>query len=112
MTKLRHSQVRNRVWLPALALTGLKGAQFHDLRHAGNGLAVATGPTLRELVARMGHSSSRAALIYLDNSDERRRRIPEGSTHSFVAIWASERRPPETGGHGPDNLVPIWHKVA
>jgi hypothetical protein len=51
---------------------------FHDLRHAGNNLAASTGATLRELMARMGHSTTRAALIYLHDSDERQRKIAEG----------------------------------
>jgi integrase len=93
---LRHSQFRNRVWLPALAQTGLKGVHFHDLRHAGNGLAAATGATLRELMARMGHSSTRAALIYLHNSDERQRWIAEGVDALLRGHLASEGRPPGT----------------
>jgi integrase len=40
------------------------GAHFHDLRHTGGSLAVATGASLKELMARLGHSSTRAALIY------------------------------------------------
>jgi hypothetical protein len=35
-TLLRHSKFRKRVWLPALAVTGLTGVHFHDLRHAEN----------------------------------------------------------------------------
>ena len=38
---------------------------LHDLRHTGNTLAAETGATLRELMDRMGHSSTRAAMIYL-----------------------------------------------
>ncbi|MFE2988522.1 tyrosine-type recombinase/integrase [Streptomyces sp. NPDC059262] len=37
---------------------------FHDLRHTGNTLASAAGASTRELMTRMGHTSSRAALIY------------------------------------------------
>jgi hypothetical protein len=43
---------------------GLTGTHFHDLRHTGNMLASEAGATLRELMDRMGHSSTRAALIY------------------------------------------------
>jgi hypothetical protein len=32
---------------------------------------------LRELMARMGHSTTRAALVYLHDSDERQRKIAE-----------------------------------
>ena len=37
---------------------------FHDLRHTGNTLAARTGTSLRDLMARMGHDSPQAALIY------------------------------------------------
>lgn len=36
----------------------------HDLRHTGGILTAATGATLKELMARLGHSSVRAAMIY------------------------------------------------
>ena len=41
------------------------GFHFHDLRHTGNTWAAGSGANLRELMDRMGHSSMRAALIYL-----------------------------------------------
>jgi hypothetical protein len=50
---------------------------FHDLRHTGSTLTAATGSNLRELMARMGHSSARAALIYLHSSDDRQRAIAD-----------------------------------
>jgi integrase len=46
-------------------------SRFHDLRHAGNTLTADAGASLRELMDRMGHSSTRAALIYQHSSDER-----------------------------------------
>jgi integrase len=47
---------------------GLTGIPFHDLRHTGNILTSEAGATLRELMDRMGHSSTRAALIYQGRS--------------------------------------------
>lgn len=38
--------------------------RFHDLRHSGAVLAAATGATLAELMARLGHSTPAAALRY------------------------------------------------
>jgi integrase len=38
---------------------------LHELRHTGNTLAAETGATLKELMVRMGHGSTRAALIYM-----------------------------------------------
>ncbi|MGW4514324.1 tyrosine-type recombinase/integrase [Streptomyces sp. NPDC004393] len=60
---LRRNDFR-RIWLRALAATGLDGVRFHDLRHTGNTLAATGGATTRELMHRMGLSSVRAALIY------------------------------------------------
>ncbi|WP_119731692.1 tyrosine-type recombinase/integrase [Thermomonospora amylolytica] len=64
---LRRSGVR-RTWNKVRAEVGLPDLHFHDLRHVGNTLAATTGASLKELMARMGHSSTRAALIYLHAS--------------------------------------------
>lgn len=74
---LRHGNFRRRVWLPALTKAGLTGVHFHDLRHTGNDFAAGTGATLREMMDRMGHSSTRAALIYMHASDARQRQIAD-----------------------------------
>ena len=46
------------------ASIGAPGLHFHDLRHTGNTFAAATGAGLKDLMARMGHDSERAAMIY------------------------------------------------
>jgi integrase len=74
---LRHGLWRSRVWVKATSQIGLPGPHFHDLRHAGNMLAAESGATLRELMDRMGHSTTRAALIYLHGSDARQREIAD-----------------------------------
>ena len=54
------------IWAKALKKAGLpRGFHFHDLRHTGNTWAAGSGANLRELMDRMGHSSMRAAVIYL-----------------------------------------------
>jgi integrase len=63
--------------LPALSKAGVPAVHFHDLRHTGNNLSAAAGANLRELMARMGHSSTRAALIYLHSTDARQREIAD-----------------------------------
>ena len=68
---------RRRVWMPAVAEVGQSGIHFHDLRHAGNTLTADEGASLRELMDRIGHSSTRAALIYLHSSDERQRKLAD-----------------------------------
>jgi integrase len=50
---------------------------FHDLRHTGNNLTATAGANPRELMARMGHSSSPAALIYLHSTDHRQTAIAD-----------------------------------
>jgi integrase len=72
---IRHSHFRQRVWRPATDALGMTGVHVHDLRHMGNILSAAAGASLRELMDRMGHASTRAALIYLHGSDERQRKI-------------------------------------
>jgi integrase len=76
-TPLSHSNFRQRVWLPALAAVGLEGIHLHDLRHTGNQLTANAGANLRELMARMGHDSERAALVYLHSSAERQRALAD-----------------------------------
>ncbi len=51
-------------WPQAVAAIGMPGLHFHDLRHTGNQFASESGAGLKDLMARMGHDSERAALIY------------------------------------------------
>ena len=60
-----------RAWDEARRSTGLPDLHLHDLRHAGNTLAAATGASTKELMARMGHASPRAALIYQHATSDR-----------------------------------------
>jgi integrase len=61
---LRRSNFNRRVWRPVLRAVGLEGLRFHDLRHTSATLSIAAGASTREQMARMGHSSSAAALRY------------------------------------------------
>jgi integrase len=65
-------------WQRALKATGIEGLRFHDLRHTGNTLAAATGASTKELMARMGHASPRAALIYQHATKDRDAQIAAG----------------------------------
>lgn len=51
-------------WRAVVAEIGVPDLHFHDLRHTGNTLAADAGVSTRNLMARMGHDSERAALIY------------------------------------------------
>lgn len=82
-------------WRATVSAMGRPGFHFHDLRHTGNTLAAGAGVSTRDLMARMGHDSLQAALIYqhatqpvddliarsLDRQveAERRRRVPKSS---------------------------------
>jgi integrase len=69
---------RTSRWTEAAAAVGLPGFHFHDLRHTGNNLAAATGASLRDLMHRMGHASTRAAVIYQHATEQRDREIAAG----------------------------------
>jgi integrase len=53
-----------RAYHPAREAAGRPDLRFHDLRHTGAVLAAATGATLAELMARLGHSTVSAAMRY------------------------------------------------
>lgn len=64
-----------RHWYKARAAAGRPDLRFHDLRHSGAVLAAATGATLAELMARLGHSSPAAAMRYQHAAAGRGREI-------------------------------------
>jgi integrase len=66
-----------RVFYPAREAAGRPDLRFHDLRHTGATLAAATGATLAELMARLGHSTPGAAMRYQHASADRDRVIAE-----------------------------------
>jgi len=55
---------RMSAWPYAVKSIGAVGLHFHDLRHTGNTFAATSGAGLKDLMARMGHDSERAAMIY------------------------------------------------
>lgn len=75
---MERSNFRNRIWLPACRTAGVGDLRFHDLRHTAGTLAARTGATTKELMARLGHSSTQAAMIYQHAAEDRDRRIAEG----------------------------------
>ncbi|MBO2445621.1 site-specific integrase [Actinomadura barringtoniae] len=85
---LRRSGFR-RTWNKVRAQVGLPEFHFHDLRHVGNTLAASNGASLKELMTRMGHSSTRAALIYQHASKDRDKVIAQAIGDAFKAV----RRP-------------------
>ena len=63
------------MWRSIAHDAALDGLRFHDLRHTGNTLAAMTGASTKELMTRMGHSSTRAALGYQHATEARERLI-------------------------------------
>jgi integrase len=64
-----------RHWYRARALAGRDDLRWHDLRHSGAVLAAATGASLAELMARLGHSTPQAAMRYQHAAQGRDREI-------------------------------------
>ncbi len=95
-------------WVKARERAGLPAFRFHDLRHTGNTLAATTGASTKELMARMGHASMRAALIYQHATAERDQGIAEalsrlavgepGGVHGSPSEVGYERARPPAGG--------------
>lgn len=63
-----------KVWKAALKrATANPALHLHNLRHTGGTLTAQTGATLKEIMSRIGHSSTRAAMLYQRASDIRSR---------------------------------------
>jgi integrase len=71
--QLRRSNF-SKPWARALAEAELL-IHVHDLRHTGNTLTAEAGASLAELMNRMGHSSTRAARVYLHAREQRDRQL-------------------------------------
>jgi integrase len=75
-TSIKGSPLLNRYfapyWKKALVKAELPSTtRFHDLRHLAGTSAATAGASLREIMSRMGHSSSDASLRYLKASERR-----------------------------------------
>ena len=82
-TSVKSSPLVNRYFAPywqrALREAGLdERTRFHDLRHLAGTAAATAGASLREIMARMGHSSPDASLRYLKASERRDAEIADG----------------------------------
>ncbi len=94
--QLRRSNF-SQAWRDATETANLTGFHFHDLRHTGNTLAsCAAGASLRELMERMGHSTTRAALIYQHRTSERDRLIADAMGKLAKAELRQRGRPSGT----------------
>jgi integrase len=74
-------------WPQAVKAIGAEGLHVHDLRHTGNTFAASGGAGIKDLMARMGHDSERAAMIYLHEA----RGADKAITNSIDAHVKAER---------------------
>lgn len=100
-TALSNTNFRRRVWVPTLTAVGLEAVHIHDLRHTGNQFTANAGANPRELMARMGHDSPRAALFYMHSSNQRQRALADAVGKAARAELAQSKGGRKTG--------PIWH---
>jgi len=68
----------SRLLKPAKDVIGCPALHFHDLRHTAATLAAQTGATTKELMARLGHSTPGAAMIYQHAAQERDELLARG----------------------------------
>jgi integrase len=87
-------------WKAAVEKIGKPGLHLHDLRHTGNTLAAGTGASTRDLMARMGHDSSQAALIYQHATTEADRAIAKALDKAVKANQKRPTRKPRKGKAG------------
>jgi integrase len=81
-------------WPYAVRSIGADGLHVHDLRHTGNHFAASSGTGLKDLMARMGHDSERAALIYQHEARGADKRI----TDAIDSHVQAERGKDDDGG--------------
>jgi len=95
-TPLRRRNFNRAVGWSHVAAVGVPGLHFHDLRHTGNTFAVASGVGLKDLMARMGHDSERAAMIYQHEA----RGAAAAITNAIDALIDAEQSADEDGDAG------------
>jgi integrase len=79
----------SQLWKSAAAKAGVDpavGPHFHDLRHTGNQLT--KGAHLKDVMRRLGYSSTRAALIYQHPDRDSERAIAAGLSDTITAALA------------------------
>ena len=96
--RLRRSNFRP-IWHSARMAVNLPDLHFHDLRHTGGTLSAATGASLKELMARLGHSSVRAAMMY-QHATRDRDRVIALALGDLIRQAADKPDQASTGGQG------------
>lgn len=79
-----------KTWRRVREDVGLPHVHFHDLRHAAATLAAQSGATLKDTMARLGHSTPRAALIYQHAASDRDEAIAKALEQARIAQFAKK----------------------
>ena len=72
-----HVNTLSKTYHRARRVAGRPDLRVHDLRHSAATMAAQAGATLAELMARMGHSTAKAALVYQHVAEGRDRIIAD-----------------------------------
>lgn len=87
----------NREWTAARGAVGLPDIHVHDLRHTAGTLATQQGATLKEVMVRLGHSTTAAAIRYQKAAESRDRDLA-GRLDAMVAALPRPDRPAASAG--------------
>jgi integrase len=93
-------------WGKKVAELGVPGLHFHDLRHTGNTLAAGAGASTKDLMARMGHDSVEAAMIYQHATAEADRAVADKLNDRLVRERLTDDEDPDGGAAGVPAPVP------
>lgn len=74
---LNGSNFTTRVWSPIRDAAGMPWLHFHDLRHFAGTTTAQAGATIKELMAVLGHSTPRAAMIYQHVASDRAQHLAD-----------------------------------
>jgi len=91
-------------WRRTMKALDIEGMKPHDLRHTGNTLTAIAGASTKELMARFGQSTSRAALIYQHATQDRDQEIAD-ALNGLIEAKLKQRPTGTDGGTpiGPDD---------
>ncbi|PZS12417.1 MAG: site-specific integrase [Pseudonocardiales bacterium] len=92
-------------WKDAVTAIGRSGLHFHDLRHTGNTLAAQTYVSTKNLMARMGQDSSRAALIYQHASRQVDQTIAEKLSTLIDGMTGAAKHRGDEDDNGPTSVL-------
>lgn len=89
-----HVNALSKTYHRARRVAGRPDLRVHDLRHSAATMATQAGATLAELMARMGHSTPKSALVYRHLAEGRDRIIAERLALLAATPGADVTRPP------------------